>query len=71
MIKKNTKIIFEDNAGGAADELMGGIPLSKGEIVKVQRDGQAIDYEVADKKVEIIFEGEDQTANITYTLRRK
>lgn len=71
MIKKNTKIVFEDNSGGAADELMGGIPLSKGEIVKVQRDGQAIDYEVEGKKVEIIFEGEDQIANITYTLRRK
>ena len=68
MIKKNTKMIFED--GGSTEELAGGIPLSVGEIVHVKKDGESTDYVVADKNVEFIFDGDDQIANIAYSLMK-
>ena len=68
MIKKNTKIVFEKDTKEILD-LKGGIPLSKGEIIKVNKEDKIIEYEVIDKKVEISFEGEDQIVNITYVLR--
>jgi len=71
MIKKNTKIIFRDSQENATDELTGGIPLTKGEIITVKKDDQVKEYEVAEKKTEFIFEGEDQTANIEYVLKEK
>ncbi|MGD9276195.1 MAG: hypothetical protein PVJ67_03420 [Candidatus Pacearchaeota archaeon] len=72
MIKKNTKIIFEGEKGDSK-ELIGGIPLSVGEIVKVTEEDsdQAKDFEVTDKKTEFFLNGEDQIANITYILKQK
>lgn len=71
MIKKNTKIIFEDDENGTTDELIGGIPLTKGETIQVQKDGQTLQYQVMEKQVNFIFEGDDQTANITYVLSKQ
>lgn len=70
MIKKNTKIIFEDGESNSSDELTGGMPLSKGEIVHVHRENQdTADYEVVDKIIDCFMEGEDQRVNITYKLK--
>lgn len=71
MIKKNTKVVFADGANERREEMGGGMPLSKGEVVKVH-DGDAVTlYEVADKTVECFLGGADQTVNITYVLRAK
>lgn len=69
MIKKNTKMVFED--GGSAEELIGGIPLSEGEIVHVWKNQIAVDYVVTRKSIDFVFDGDDQIANITYSLRKK
>lgn len=71
MIKKNTKIIFLDDSDNPIDELIGGIPLAKGEIINVTKNGNISKYEVIDKNVEFIYDVEDQIANITYTLKKK
>lgn len=66
MIKKNTKIIFEGDDGNS-QELIGGIPLSKGETITLNKNEE---FEVVDKIVEIEDKGEDQIANITYKLKK-
>ncbi len=71
MIKKNTKVIFVDGNDNQTDDLVGGMPLSKGEIVHVHKNNQLTDYEVIDKNIECFLDGEDQTVNITYTLKKK
>ncbi len=71
MIKKNTKVIFQDGTNQITEELVGGIPLSKGEIVYVHKNSKTIDYEVVDKKVDCFLNREDQKVNITYTLKKK
>ena len=45
MIKKNTKIIIEDEKGKSS-EWMGGIPLSIGEVIQLHpdKDSMPIDY---------------------------
>lgn len=68
MIKKNTKMIFE--GGDMGKELVGGIPLSKGEVINVTENGQDCAYEVVEKKVNFNLDGEDQIADITYRLRK-
>lgn len=72
MIKKNTKIIFEDESE-QEKELEGGIPLSKGDIVQVyEKDSnKAANYEVINKKIEFFIKDKDQIANITYRLKKK
>ncbi|MFH1547039.1 MAG: hypothetical protein ABIC57_00980 [bacterium] len=71
MIKKNTKVIFENDENSRTDELVGGMPLSIGDTVQVHRDNlNVVDYEVIDKKVDCYLGGEDQEVNITYRLRR-
>lgn len=70
MIKKNTKIIFEDGENAGSDELVGGMPLSKGDIVHIHRDDKVVDYEVADKTIDCFMGGEDQVVNIVYKLRK-
>jgi len=70
MIKKATKIIFENGGNKKTEELIGGLPLSKGETVKVHEDNKAVEYEVTDKIVEAFLE-EEQIVNITYILRKK
>ena len=69
MIKKNTKIIFKDRKDSIIEELAGGIPLSKDDIVKVHKNKAFVEYKVIDKTVDYFLEGTDQVVNITYTLR--
>lgn len=72
MIKKNTKVIFEDGGTNSSDELVGGMPLSIGDIVHVYRDNtDMVDYEVVDKVIDCFMGGADQTVNITYKLKKK
>ncbi len=65
MIKKNTKIIFDD---GSEEELMGGIPLSKGDYVNFHKENVVESYEVVEKKVDY-FE-EKEVVNIIYKLKK-
>ncbi|MFA6553571.1 MAG: hypothetical protein WCT27_04025 [Patescibacteria group bacterium] len=71
MIKKNTKVIFEDGNNKTTDEMIGGIPLSKGEMITVHKDGKAVHYEVADKVVDCYYEDQDQIVDITYIIKKK
>lgn len=68
MIKKNTKMIFE--GGDEQKELLGGIPLSKGEIINVTENGSTSFYTVVEKIVDFNLDGEDQVAEITYRLQK-
>jgi len=71
MIKKNTKVIFVDGDNNQTDDLVGGLPLTKGEIVHVHKDDKLTDYEVIEKNIECFMDGEDQKVDITYTLKKK
>jgi hypothetical protein len=71
MIKKNTKVIFEDGENKRSENMVGGMPLTKGEIINVHQDGEIIAYEVADKIIDAFFEGEDQIVNITYVIKKR
>lgn len=70
MIKKNTKVIFENREDKRSEDLVGGIPLSKGEIVTIHENNKIIKYEVVDKIVDCFLDGEDQTVDITYILNK-
>lgn len=70
MIKKNTTVIFQDGKNKKTEELVGGMPLSKGEVVHVHDENSKItDYEVVEKKIDCFLEGQDQRVNITYILK--
>jgi len=71
MIKKTTKVIFEDGADERTEEMIGGLPLSKGETVKVKENNKIETYEVVDKTIEVFLGKDEQKANITYVLRKK
>lgn len=72
MIKKNTKVIFQDEGAHKEEGWGGGVPLSKGEIVHMhQEDGSVIDYEAVDKQVDCERQEDDQIIDITYTLAKK
>lgn len=71
MIKKTTKVIFEDDKVESSDELVGGMPLSKGDVVHIHRGENIIDYIVTDKIVDCYMGGDDQLVNITYKLKKK
>ena len=71
MIKKNTKVIFIDDENNQTDDLVGGMPLSKGEIVHVHKGNELINYEVVDKNIECFMATPDQIVNITYTLKKQ
>lgn len=72
MIKKNTKVIFKDEEGTQTEEeMLGGMPLSKGEVVTVHKGDDTISYEVVGKDVDCFIEGEDQIVNIVYTLAKQ
>ena len=64
MIKKNTKWIIDGNE----EDLVGGMPLSKGEKLSLEKEGSVKNYIVSDKKINIIDKGEEKEVNITYTL---
>ncbi len=70
MIKKNTKIVFEDEKNKKFGNLEGGIPLSKGEVIHFHEGSKVVVYEVKNKGIDCFFEGEDQVVNITYTLKK-
>lgn len=71
MIKKNTKIIFDDGRESKADNLIGGIPLSKGETIHIHKNNrECINYEVTNKIIDYYFNNKDQIINITYALKR-
>jgi len=73
MIKKNTKVIFESGNTKREEELIGGIPLSKGETTNMHEKNskKIIKYEVVEKKVDCFWQGEDQIIDIVYALRKK
>lgn len=68
MIKKNTKIIFVDD--NTVEEGIGGMPLSKGDIVKINKEGSTTEYEVIQKETELIYKEEDKIVNTTYHLKK-
>lgn len=73
MIKKNTKVIFLDGNEQKEDEMIGGMPLSVGEIVRVHsKDSiKAADYEVVEKTIDYYLDEPDQMVDIIYSLKRK
>ncbi len=71
MIKKNTKVIFEDGSSKREEELIGGIPLSKGEIIKVHEAGKTKKFVVKNKEADCFLDVEEQIVNITYLLKRR
>ncbi len=66
MIIKNTKIVF----GQRVEELKGGVPLAKGDIVRF-KDGESgmARYEVVEKEVDWVREGDDDNVTVTYILK--
>lgn len=68
MIKKNTTAIFIEGNKKRTEELIGGIPLSVGEIMIVKKDNQATNWRVIDKKVEYNYK--EQIVDITYTFEK-
>ena len=71
MIKKTTKVIFEDGENKRSEEMVGGIPLSKGEIIRVHQGEAVVTYEVVEKIIDAFLEGDDQVVNITYIVKKK
>ena len=71
MIKKFTKVILDGEQDSRFENLGGGMPLSKGEIVNFKENGKVINYLVLDKKTEIEFQGEELVVTTTYTLKKK
>lgn len=71
MIKKNTKVIFQDGENKRTEDMVGGIPLSKGEIIRVHEANGIINYEVVDKIIDCFLEGDDQIVDITYIVKKK
>jgi hypothetical protein len=70
MIKKNTKIIIEGEKDKKFEALQGGIPLSKGEIIKIHNNSKVISYKVKDKSIDCFLDNDDQIVNITYILKK-
>jgi hypothetical protein len=73
MIKKTTKIIFEDKGNRTTEEMLGGMPLSKGELVHIhnEKTKEVTDYKVKDKIIDCFLKGNDQLVEITYVLKKK
>ena len=71
MIKKNTKVIFKDGENKKIEDMVGGIPLSKGEIIRVHENDNVVLYEVVDKIVDCFLNSEDQVIDIIYIVERK
>ncbi|MFA5878462.1 MAG: hypothetical protein WC845_03805 [Candidatus Staskawiczbacteria bacterium] len=69
MIKKNTKVVFQEGGSEKSKDMIGGIPLSKGETIKVHEGDKVIMYVVTDKIVECFFDGDNKTVNITYIVK--
>ena len=67
MIKKNTKLIFED---GRIVEDTGGIPLTEGELLTLKNENGEETFKVTKKIIECKAEGQDMMAYITYKLSK-
>lgn len=69
-IKKNTTLVFKDKQNQKTEKLIGGLPLSKGDIVYVheKKSAQAVAYKVTEKKIDCFRQEQDLIANITYVL---
>jgi len=70
MIKKNTKVVFVDGENERTEDMVGGIPLSKGEVINVHQNKEIIKYEVTAKDIDCFLDGEDQIIDIVYTVRK-
>ncbi len=68
MIKKTTTAIFIENNKERKEELIGGIPLSVGEVMIVKKDGIETNWKVIDKKLE--YNDNEQIVDITYTFKK-
>lgn len=68
MIKKNTTAIFREEGKERTEELIGGIPLSIGEIMIINDEENSVKWKVVDKKVKYTNKGEDQFVEVTYTF---
>ena len=71
MIKKNTKFIFEGKDKTKLNVLVGGIPLSKGEVICFHDKNKKVNYKVVDKKIDCMIKDNDQIVDITYVLKKK
>ncbi|PIZ51279.1 hypothetical protein COY27_04100 [Candidatus Woesearchaeota archaeon CG_4_10_14_0_2_um_filter_33_13] len=69
MIKKETLVIFKDGEFKGEHDWKGGIPLSIGEILKVNLNDKTINYILADKEVSCDVEGEDQKVRVIYKFK--
>jgi len=70
LIKKNTRIVFEDDA---ELDLEGGIPLAIGDILDIKTNKNKLKvgkFRVTKKEIECFLDGEDQIVNITYVLSK-
>lgn len=68
MIKKNTKAIFLNGDFKGEYDWQGGIPLSEGEVMKVNFNKKIIEYELTKKEVSINIINNDQIVSIVYTF---
>ena len=68
MIKKNTKAIFKEEGNERIEDLIGGIPLSVGEVMSIKDENISKKWKVVDKKVDCINQGEDQLVEVVYTF---
>jgi len=70
MIKKNTRVVFVDDGNERSEEMVGGIPLSVGETMRVHQGTDVFEYVVEKKDIDCFLDGEDQIVNIVYTVRK-
>jgi len=66
MIKKNTKVTFVGGSFAGEHDWKGGIPLSEGEAMKVNHEGETLIYKLTKKEIVCNSDGEDQIVDVTY-----
>jgi len=71
VIKKTTKVVFEDGENQKSEEMVGGIPLSKGEIIRVHEGETVVNYEVVEKIIDAFLDSGDQVVNINYKVKKR
>ncbi len=72
MIKKNTTAIFRDGELKGTHDWKGGMPLTKGEILKVHlKDPErTIEYVLDQKTMDCFVDGEDQMVEVVYHFKK-
>jgi len=54
------------------EEMIGGIPLTKGEIIKIHKNSKdSEEWMVEDKIIDCFLDGKDQIVNIAYIIKKK